>query len=75
MVRPSWPNARDGVAPDRLFCNWVGGSNGRSKTDRNFRCRGADHRLYNSVLGVSIGNGRLAGISPLSKVEGRKILS
>jgi hypothetical protein len=25
------------------------------------------------VLGVSIGNGGLAGVSPLSKVEGRKI--
>jgi hypothetical protein len=22
---PSWPNAHDGVAPDQLFCNWVGG--------------------------------------------------
>lgn len=73
MVRPSWPNARDGVAPDQLFCNWMEESNARNKADRNDCYRGADHRPDGSVLGVSTGDGCLAGISPLGKVkvEGR----
>jgi hypothetical protein len=66
---PSWPNARDSVAPDRLFCNWMGKSNARNKADRNACRLSADHRPYSSVLGVGNGNGYLAGISPLGEVK------
>jgi hypothetical protein len=69
MVPPSWPNARDGVAPDRPFFNWMGESNARNKADHNACRLGADHHPYSSVLGVSIGNGCLAGISSLGEVK------
>jgi hypothetical protein len=44
------------------------------KQTGNYCCLSADHRPYSSVLGLSIGNGRLE--SPLGKVkvEDRKIL-
>jgi len=61
----------------RTICFVIGWgkSSARNKANRNYCCLSADHRPYSSVLGVSIGNGRLAGISPLGKVkvEGRKI--
>lgn len=61
----------------RTVCFVIGWGkfNARNKADRNYCCLSADHRPYSSVLGLSIGNGRLASISPLGKVkvEDRKI--
>jgi hypothetical protein len=73
MVPPSWLNARDGRTDCFVFGR--GKSNPRNKTNGSYCCLIADHRPCSGMLGVGIGNGRLAGISPLAKVkvEGRKI--
>jgi hypothetical protein len=52
----------------------MGKSNAPNKANRNSCRLTADHRPYSSMLGVSIGNGCLASISPLGevKIQGRK---
>jgi hypothetical protein len=67
-VPPSWPNAREGVAPDRLFCNWMGQSNAEKKY-RNHYCFTANHRVCGGVLGVGIGNSCLVGVSALANFD------
>jgi hypothetical protein len=68
MVRPAGLMHAT-VWPRTGFFNWIGKSNARNKEDRNSCRLSADHRPYSSVLGVSIGNGCLAGISPLGEVK------
>ena len=70
MCRPARPNA------GYLLTGW-GKFNAPGNSQDQIRCCFiADDRAYSGVLGVSIGNGCLAGISLLVevKVEGRKVL-
>jgi len=58
MRAKAWP--RTGC-----FCNWMGQSNARKKSDWNHCCFTANHRTHGDMLGISIRCGYLVGIPAL----------